>query len=361
MQKLHLNCPINGVSYGISSLQILKGLLKHRDITLWPISQVSLEKQEDVKLIQTLVNKQQSPELDLNAPTIRIYHQNMLGERIGRGKSYGYPFFELDTFTSVEKTNLNSVDHLLVASKWAKEVCLKNDIKVPIDVVNLGVDEEECGQIRKEPKAHYNRCVFITIGKWEIRKGHADLYRVFDKAFSDKDDVELWLVTHNFFNTKEENEQWEAYYKYSKMGQAGKIRIYPRIPKHNDVLRLINKADCAVFLSRAEGWNLGLLESMALGKECIATNYSAHTEYLSSDNCHLIPIDNLEDAYDLKFFNGTGKWASFGENQESITVEYLRHIYNRWKDGEDLTNHKGIETAQKFTWENTVNQLLQIL
>ena len=32
-------------------------------------------------------------------------------------------------------------------------------------------------------------------------------------------------------------------------------------------------ADCGIFLSRAEGWNLGLLEMMAMGKPVITTNY----------------------------------------------------------------------------------------
>ena len=50
-------------------------------------------------------------------------------------------------------------------------------------------------------------------------------------------------------------------------------------------------ADCGLFPARAEGWNLELLEMMACGKQVIATNYSAHTEFCTKENSILIESD----------------------------------------------------------------------
>ena len=86
----------------------------------------------------------------------------------------------------------------------------------------------------------------------------------------------------------EGNQNWQNLYKNSKLGS--KIRMIPRQKTHQDVMSIMRQADCGVFPSRAEGWNLELLEMMALGKDVIATNYSAHTEFCNENNCRLIEI-----------------------------------------------------------------------
>ena len=37
------------------------------------------------------------------------------------------------------------------------------------------------------------------------------------------------------------------------------------------------EAHCGVFPARSEGWNLGLVEMLSMGRHVIATDYSAHT------------------------------------------------------------------------------------
>ena len=61
-----------------------------------------------------------------------------------------------------------------------------------------------------------------------------------------------------------------------------------------DVAALLADCDCGVFPSRAEGWNLGLLECMSMGLNVIATNYSAHTEFVEPANCRVVQIDETE-------------------------------------------------------------------
>ena len=75
---------------------------------------------------------------------------------------------------------------------------------------------------------------------------------------------------------------------YKGSGLGNKIRMIPRQKTQNDVYNIMIQTDCGVFPARAEGWNLELLEMMACGKQVIATNYSAHTEFCNPDNCRLI-------------------------------------------------------------------------
>jgi glycosyltransferase involved in cell wall biosynthesis len=120
------------------------------------------------------------------------------------------------------------------------------------------------------------------------------------------------------------------------------------------------KTDCGVFPARSEGWNLELLEMMAMGKDVITTNYSAHTEFCKTSNSMLIEIDSEEVAYDGKWFMGNvGTWASINDNAFEQLVTHLRDFYQRWKEVEGNTfNLEGLRTAQELTWKKTAQNFI---
>ena len=64
-----------------------------------------------------------------------------------------------------------------------------------------------------------------------------------------------------------------------------------------------------------------------MNKPVIATNYSAHTEYLTPENSYLVEIDNLTEAKDDKFFDGFGKWAHLEDRQYEQMIEQMRYVY----------------------------------
>jgi len=192
------------------------------------------------------------------------------------------------------------------------------------------------------------------VGKWEIRKGHDVLVEAFSKAFESSDDVELWMMCDNPFYSKEENEEWESLYKNSKLGS--KIRIIPRQQSQKEVYNIMAQCDCGVFPARAEGWNLELLEMMSCGKQVIATNYSAHSEFCNEKNCHLIEVDELEDAYDGKWFRGQGEWANLGEPQIEQLISHMQKVHST-----KSLNTEGIKTATRFSWENTAKEIINAI
>ena len=122
------------------------------------------------------------------------------------------------------------------------------------------------------------------------------------------------------------------------------------------------QTDCGVFPSRAEGWNLELLEMMSCGKNVIATNYSAHTEFCNDENCHLVDVpEELEEAQDGRWFRGQGKWASIGEDQVSQIAEHMRTVH-QLKQKDDLKiNQAGIDTSKEYTWANAANHIVAAL
>lgn len=356
MNKINIISPIGYTGYGVAGLNIVKELSKTHEVSLFQKGNPTVDNQEDADIVQKAILNQNV--FDGIAPCLKIWHQFDLAEHIGSGKYLGFPFFELNSFNEKEITHVRCPDVVLSTSRWAADIV--NSYRYDHSpVVPLGVDPSifHLGRIgRKKPR---NSFVILNVGKWEHRKGHDILVEIFNKAFTPKDNVELWLAPHNPFLNETQIKEWQSLYLTSDLGN--KVWIAPRLQTHHDVADLMGMADIGIFPSRAEGWNLELLEMMALGKPVIATNYSAHTEYVDKDNCMLIEIEKNESAHDGVWFFGQGEWAYIGETQIEQAVSQLRRAYKTFREDGILTNLNGVATGQRYTWEHTANKIREVL
>lgn len=351
--NISLTAPINQLSYGLVSQNIIKALTDQGvNVSLFPINTI---RQEDVigQNVEVITKAIKNAEFfQPDASSLRVWHQNNLAQHVGSGLRIGFPFFELDQLTDLEKHHLNSVDRLFVASKWAKTVLERHLDNPDVRVVPLGVNRD----IFKElPLPISDRITFINIGKWEVRKGHDIIPEVFHNAFKDVDDVQLIMCCDNPFLNHEEKNKWISSYK-NILGN--KVTILPRVSTQQELVQLIQAADCGIFPARAEGWNLDLLEVMSCGRHAITLNYSAPTEYCNNDNSYLIEIEKVVPAYDGKWFFNQGNWAHLGQKQLDDLSSSLRSFYEKQKANRTL-NYSGIATARNFTWNNTANHVIK--
>ena len=355
--RINLQAPINQLGYGIAGTNILKALqAQDVEVSFFPIGQPQVTNQADADAVRKGMETAQM--FDPQAPCVKIWHQNQMAERIGSGKFIGFPIFELDTFSDLEKHHLNSCDELMVCSKWAKQVCLDQlymspnghtylDADAKVHVVPLGVDEE---LFPPAPVMQDDKTIFFNCGKWEIRKGHDILINAFKKVLAHGENAELWMMCDNPFNTPQEDAKWKQLYNHPK------IRCISRVDTQQEVYNIMSQVDCGVFPSRGEGWNLELLEMMAMGKHVIATDYSAHTEFCTEENCGLIKVKDVEPAFDNKWFFGQGSWAKIDAHVEmDLYMKMMRFIL----DKKNTINHLGIETASKFSWNNTAKEIIK--
>lgn len=357
---INLNAPINTTTgYGITSTNVWRLLREKTDIALFPIGgNINLESRDLESITQNDVNNSFVPVCKSN-PCLKIWHQHDLFNRIGGGKYSALTFFELDSLQPNEVASLNHPDKILVASGWAKTILENHGIPSEnIGIVPLGVDLSvfnpenlKKATVNPELESNGDKYVFINVGKWEVRKGHDLLVNVFNEAFTEKDNVELWMVNDNPFLNQQQINQWHQVYKSSKLGN--KIKIFPRLNSHIELAAVMNKADCGIYLSRGEGWNNEVMETMALNKPVILTSYSAHTQYSTPHNSYLIDIDSTEPANDGIWFKGQGNWAKVGIPQIEQAIEYMREV----KNNNIRTNKNGLKTAQKYTWQNTADTI----
>ena len=244
MKKLNLSAPINNLGYGIVGLNILKYLSATVDIALSLIGGAEVN-QEDSTLIKNAIDKVATFENFNGAPCLRVWHEFALAERVGNGSTFAFPFFEINKFDQRRINHLNSVDNIIVASKWA-ETILHNNLQSPTThVVPLGVDSSI---FTHGPHQVTDKCVFFNCGKWEKRKGHDVLLEIFKEAFPDEQDVELWMMCSNPFLPPKTKNEWERYYKSDP-----RVRLLDRVQTQQEVAKVMSSTNCGVFPSRAEG------------------------------------------------------------------------------------------------------------
>lgn len=346
---MNILTPIDwSTGYGITGYNIWYELYKkNNQTTLFPIGSGNAQIDWDMNAIKDSINNRLN--LDKYAPCLKIWYPNDFFLRsIGGGKYGGLSFFEINKLTKLEIQSYSVLDVIFVASNWAKNVLIEHGINNDIIVSPLGVDTNIFNAAIPKDK-EYDKYVFINIGKWEIRKGHDVLVDIFNKAFTKDDNVELWMLNENHFLNEEQAKYWYYLYKGSEL--ADKIKFYPKLPTQQILSQIIGFADCGIYPSRGEGWNNELLETMAMNKPVITTNYSAHTEYCNDDNAFLVDINEFETAIDDIFFHGYGEWAAINQDTQDSLIEHMRYVYKN----NIRTNQHGLETAKKYSWINTAN------
>lgn len=349
--KINLLSPINTLSYGKVGVNFLHALTElGHDVALFPIGNVGVDDDKYVPSIkQGMQNAQQ---FDPEAVSLRIFHQHSMAESIGRGPRIGMPIFELNKFSDHEKHHLKSLDAVIVNSGWAKEI-VDREVGGECYTIPLGVDTDVFKPIKK--KYNLRKTIFLNIGKIEVRKGHDILPFLFDQL--PPDSFELWMMWDNPFLKKEEQEEWENFYR-SELGDA--VKFLPRVQTQQEVAQIMNEADVGIFPSRAEGFNLPLLEMMACGKNVIATNYSAHTQFCKHQNCYLVDIKSMSDAVDGIWFKGQGQWATLNDCMDDFRKQiYILHT--ACQNDELLDNADGIATAFQMRWRYQAAGLANLL
>mmetsp|Transcript_18523 Transcript_18523/g.53407 ORF Transcript_18523/g.53407 Transcript_18523/m.53407 type:complete len:478 (-) Transcript_18523:735-2168(-) len=260
----------------------------------------------------------------------------------------GRTMFETDRLPSGWEDRLNAVDEIWVPTEHHRRIFEDAGVR-RVRVVGQGIDADlwdpekikpiPWERIDKEGRCHEEDYRFLSVFKWEKRKGYEILLRSFWGAFPPpKTGSCLIIVTSLYHDSPEEvlsdlEEQWVAATGRSpEEGRKGAgIILLSGIPA-KALLRLYRTVDAFVLPSRGEGWGRPYMEAQAMGLPVIATNWSGPTEFVTDGNGFLLPIKGLVDA-GLDAFPGH-KWADPDEKE-------LRRLLVHLRDNPDDGREKG--------------------
>jgi glycosyltransferase involved in cell wall biosynthesis len=348
LQRINFSGPVNWTGYGGVGMELLRQFLKkNSESSFFPIGECLPEDTIDVELCNLGISNAAAHWNCLD-PSFRLWHEFDMFPRYGK-VAYGMTFFEIDRLKPQAVIGLFSLEKIFVTSQWAKGV-LENHGIYNGEVVKIGVSKEFYPRQRKDQGPYK----FFNIGKLEIRKGHDILCELFNSAFEPEDDVELYIKWNNPFIANSTQKEFEKQYKSSKMGK--KIHFVKASSK-KDISNLITLGNCGIFPTRAEGFGLPILETIACGRPVITTNYSAPADFCNSTNSFLVNVDKTESAFDNLWFHGDGNWAHIGNSQKEAFIEHMRFCYkNR------LDSNKGTEkTLSEYNWDSCSDRIFEVI
>jgi len=245
------------------------------------------------------------------------------------------------------------VESIVLPAAWANHTERVDEIWVPssflVDVfVNGGVPASKVRVIPEAVDTHlFDPSIteplaleqprgfnFLSIFKWEERKGYDVLLRAFASAFDASDDVCLFIHTYQFDaalpsdrrNPKAIMKRIKDYLASIDGGKDDSdlpcIQVLTDVLPRMDMPRLYRAADAFVLPTRGEGWGLPIMEAMAMGLPAIATNFSGQLDFMTEENSYLIEVEAMEhpasSTYDRSLLWARASWTHLASILRSV-------------------------------------------
>lgn len=354
--RLLVNAPINALSFGNVSVNILRELHKKDiDLIFFPIGdKAELEAYDKidlsfVKYLQSATNSRYE-KINKDIPTLKLWH--IFGSETRHSKNQSlFTFHEVSEVTSIEKNLLNLQDKVFVSSNYTKNIFELNGIE-NVTYVPLGFDSDFhiTNKTYLEDKIHFG-----LLGKFESRKNTSRIIKAWLKLFGNNSKYQLSCAITNPFldKAKFQNELL----KTLEGKQYNNLNFVPYMQTNSEVNDFLNSIDIDLGgLSGAEGWNLPSFNATALGKWSVVMNATAHKDWATSDNSILIEPSSLKDCYDDVFFK---KGQAFNQGQFfNISDEEMENAILKSVSYAKKPNTEGLKLQKEFTYEKTVETIL---
>ncbi|KAJ9508024.1 hypothetical protein QJQ45_021361 [Haematococcus lacustris] len=178
---------------------------------------------------------------------------------------------------------------------------------------------------------------FLSVFKWETRKGWDLLLQAYAAEFKGRSDVELHIFTKEAF--EQVGSSFVSYVRRvagpllgispGGAGEAAAWAALPRVYLHTqhvpepDYPRVYRSVDALVIPTRGEGWGRPQIEAMAMALPVISTNWSGLTAFLDASVGYPLAIEGLAEVQD----SGANAFEWFqGQRWALPSVPHLRHL-----------------------------------
>lgn len=303
-------------------------------------------------------------DFDVMVPSINL---DFLGVDLCRfaGKPrIGFVVFEGTLINPIYARILKQLDRVWVPTSWGKTILEQNGIgSHKIDVVPEGVDTTvfKPGLEPYPQIAATDAWRFLAVGKWENRKGIVELLSAFDRAFDERDNVQL--VVHfvsNVVALAHVNVE-EEINKLKLKNRRKIVVIRDTLATDADMARLYNSCDAFVSAAKAEGWGLPIVEAMACGLPVIAPFYSGPTAYLSEKNSFPLTVSEFEDVSCPVFFPDKGQYGQWAKINIDALSGLMRRVYENRDEAKSVGKYALEDIQTKWTWDLAAKKAVEIL
>lgn len=267
-------------------------------------------------------------------------------------RSIFYTVWETSRIPARFIENLQRADEIWVPTDWGASVfsaagITPERVRVVPEGVNSLLFEPQT------PPRENTIYQFLYVGKWEERKGTADLIRAFTLEFKPTEPVILVMhFGHDAINGRFVRDLLKEELDKCHVATA-RISISTRLPQA-DLIRLMQRSDAFVLPTRAEGWGLPILEAMACGLPCIVTNYSGHLAYSNASNSYLIEVEKMCPVVDPHFFSTDTEWGHWAQPSVAHLRHLMRHVFENKEEARERGRAARTD-ALSWSWDRSAD------
>ena len=357
-KDLILNLPINSLSFGNVSVNILREMFKKGlNVSLFPIGEPDISvfdklSPQFVDWMNSSINSRFEG-LCKDTPTFKLWHLNGSENRIS-SRQYLYTFHEMDSVTDVESSICKFQDKTIFSSSFSKSLFEENGCN-NVTNIPIGFDEDF---YNTDKKYLSDKKVFGITGKLEKRKHTQKIIKLWIAKYGGNMDYRLHCLINNPFLSQ--SDMQSVIQNIIGDSEAPNVTFFNPQKTNSMMNNWLNSIDIDLSgLSGAEGWNLGAFNSTCLGKWSIVLNHTSHLDWANKDNCILVEPDGKESALDGVHFHenspyNSGNINTFNNNDVLRAFEVAETFAKK-------ENTKGLELAKEMTYSKTLDNILKVM
>jgi glycosyltransferase involved in cell wall biosynthesis len=351
MSALNFYAQISGYSgYAVHARYLLKALAPYMSVCLVPKFGLTDEILDPA--LETML--QRLLHIDLQGISVCLDGADEM-YRFGGRTRLAYTVFESNQLSQPGLHQLSQLDGVIVPTLWAKQVLENQGLpKERLHIVPEGVDCQ-CftphGDVFEEITSMPG-FRFLTVAKWETRKGLIELLRTWDDAFTAEDNVYLVAYLATRVHKIAHLHVLEEIDRLQLKNRDRLLVITQTFPNDTDMARLYRSCHAYVSAAKAEGWGLPLTEAMACGLPVIAPFYSGPTAFLRPEDSYCVDIDGLEDIYCPYFFPHAGTHGQWAKVNLHSLYQQMKHVAHHPEEAKERGYKASMRMNQDWTWDH---------
>lgn len=200
-----------------------------------------------------------------------------------------YPMWELSKYPTEWGEELNQFDEV-----WAGSTFAQRAIQPAVDkkVIHMPLS----GEIQLNsflgrryfgiPESSFVFLFFFDFTSYMERKNPFAVLQAFEELCKRRPNDDLCLVIKAKGGEKKRDD-YDRFREYVARYKS-RVLVIENTLSDNEMNNLVRCCDCFVSLHRSEGFGLGLIGAMFLGKAVVATAYSSNLDYMTEENSCLV-------------------------------------------------------------------------